>query len=247
MRYILLPLFFISLPLFAANILNYEIQENDTQNIEILLSLDDNWNSSVEQKNDDENIVFIFENLQIKSSIQKSQNHSVIEYINFDQMDADKLRLTIKSKQVFDADLLSGANVIRISLTPKTIPLTMESIANSANSGNFGYILDILLYVIIFLAFLCTVFFVLVKFKLFSNTHVKTDDVKNNTLHAEDTVDTSDKKQSEPENTNNTEDMEQGKNNVHDAKQSKKDPKSLKGSKRKPVKKPKQTKSLFDL
>jgi hypothetical protein len=246
MRRVLLPLIFISLPLFAANILNYEIRENDTQDIEILLSLDDNWNDSVEQKNDNESMVFIFENLQTKSSAQKLQNHPIIEYISLNQTNANKSHLVIKSKQIFDASILSGTNIIRIILTPKPTPLTMESIANSVNSGGFGYILDILLYVIIFLALLCAAFFIFVKSKLFSSTHVKANKVQNSALHVEDITDTS----NELENINNAEDTQQVINNVDDEKKSKKEPKvkkNLKISKNTSVKKPKQTKSLFDL
>ncbi|MDR0407946.1 MAG: hypothetical protein LBH45_03390, partial [Campylobacteraceae bacterium] len=143
---ILLLLFFISLPLFAANILSYKIHNNETQNIEITLSLDDEWKGFVEQKNTNEEMVFIFKGLRIKSPAQKLQNFSDTEYAELIQPNADESQLILKSEQMFDATISNKMNEIHISLTPKSAPLTIEGIANSANYGSItAYILDVLL------------------------------------------------------------------------------------------------------
>ncbi|MDR0579397.1 MAG: hypothetical protein LBG21_02230 [Campylobacteraceae bacterium] len=227
---ILLVLTFISLPLSAVNILNYEIKKNNMQDIEILLLLDEDWNGSVEQESSDEEIVFIFKNLKTKLSLQ---NSTTVEYANLKQSNKNETRLTLKSDQSLDATILKGTKNIRINLTQKPTPLTMESIANSAHSGNLRYILDILFYIVIFLALVCVVFFVFIKAKLFTHMHTKTDKIENSNPNIEPL----DEKQHEVKETVSIKDE------TEDIKKTQKSKKTKTSSQ----KKSSQTKSLFDL
>jgi hypothetical protein len=223
---------FISFPLFAVNILNYEIQKNNMQDIEILLLLDESWNGSVEQENSDEETVFIFKNLNTKLSPQSSP---IAEYVSLNQPNKNETHLILKSNQAFDATILKGAKNIRINLTQKPTPLTMESIANSAHSGNFGYILDILFYIVIFLAFVCIVFFVFIKLKLSPHTHTKIDKIENSNINVEPL----------DEKPHEIKEAVTIKDEAEDTKQPQKSKKAK--TKVSSQKKSNQTKSLFDL
>ncbi|MDR1460488.1 MAG: hypothetical protein LBI78_02460 [Campylobacteraceae bacterium] len=237
---ILLLLIFISLPLFATNILNYEIQEYETNNIEVVLSLDGKWEGVTEQKNSDEEMIFVFKGLGTK--VQKSQNFSNIEYINLSQLDKNESRLTFKSEQTFDAVISNGTNEIRISLIPKTTPLTIESIANGANNrGIIAYILDASFYIAIFSAVLIIAFFIFIKVKLFPHINVQTKNVniENNALHVEKNNELLDEKQNDSEEINGDKDDDGAELKESKTTKVKKPPTSQK--------KPKQTKSLFDL
>ncbi|MDR3178175.1 MAG: hypothetical protein LBT96_04245 [Campylobacteraceae bacterium] len=236
MHRVLLPLFFVSLPLLATNILNYEITENDTQNIEIFLSLDNDWNGSVQQKNSDEEMVFIFEGLSVKQSAQKPKNSPAIERVSLEQSNDKKLRLALKTKQIFDAAVSNNASSIYINLTPKPAPITIEGIANDAKGGILGHILDMLLYIVIFFALLCAAFFIFIKLKLFSHTHVKTENSD---------LDTAQEVELSGEKADDTKD-EPANSDVEDAKQSEKSKKIKKKLQISPQKKSKQSKNLFD-
>ncbi|MDR1285196.1 MAG: hypothetical protein LBJ88_03230 [Campylobacteraceae bacterium] len=237
MRCFLLSLIFISLPLLAANILSYEIQENETGNAEVVLSFEGNWEGLIEQKNSDEEMIFVIKGLGVKLSAQNQRNSPNIEYIKLSQLSANESRLIVKSEQTYDALISNNTNEIRISLTPKSIPITIEAIANGANNESIvAYILDALLYVAIFLAALIAAFFIFVKVKLFPRANVKNIDIENNALHVEENSEFSDEKQDKGENTNNDEIIEPTQNK---ATKTKKSPTSQK--------KAKQTRSLFDL
>jgi hypothetical protein len=241
MRFVLSLLVFISLPLFATSILNYKIQENEMQNIEILLYLDGKWNGTVEQKNDNEDTVFIFKNLKTKLSAQKVQNSPTIEYINLNQSNASESHLILRSRQIFDVNISNDTNDIRISLIPKPAPITIEGIANGVNGGVLAYILDALFYIVIVLAFFCAAFFVFIKLKLFPRIHAKTQ--TSIVSPAKEIVEPLDKLDESEETLSIKAENEGDTKNIERQEKGKR----AKAKSSQTQKKSKQTKSLFDL
>jgi hypothetical protein len=166
MRFVLLSLF-VCLPLFCANILNYELKENGDE-VEMLLFLDDDWNGTFTQKKEGGSVSFVFENIETELSLQESVNSSLIEQITLKTLSQNEAQLTLQGGQIFDISLKSEGRNILLTLTPQPTPLSLEGIAKEASQNSTaGIILDALFYVVIFLALLAGGFFVFVKFKLF--------------------------------------------------------------------------------